>query len=88
VLLRMKHHALSTYNPVSAGLHCPHAECIRAGKIDLYHVFWTCPAARRLRRILLDRWKGAGMQLEGIEHAIFSLTLAQKPTEFLFCFGW
>jgi hypothetical protein len=53
LLLRLKHHALSTYDPVSAGLHCPHPQCVRAGRLNLRHVFWTCPAAESLRATLL-----------------------------------
>ncbi|KAG7381121.1 hypothetical protein PHYPSEUDO_006447 [Phytophthora pseudosyringae] len=55
LIYRLKHHALSAYNPVSAGFHCPHPECVRRGRVDLYHIFWECPAAVRLRRVMTLR---------------------------------
>jgi len=80
LLLRVKHHALSVYNPIAAGLHCPHDECARAGSITLHHIFWTCPAAGSLRALLVKRWKTAGLRLEDYERAIFSLSLEGFPT--------
>jgi hypothetical protein len=80
MLLRVKHHALSVYDPVSAGLHCPHGACLNAGRVNLYHVFWTCPAANRLRTIFVDKWKAAGLRMESYERAIFALTLQEEPT--------
>ncbi|KAE8968884.1 hypothetical protein PR003_g28826 [Phytophthora rubi] len=58
LLLRVKHHALSTYNPVPAGLHCPHADCQRIGWADLQ--MCSCHALRR--RALGQSWLRAGGQ--------------------------
>lgn len=80
ILLRLKHHAASIYNPVSAGLDCPHSDCARLGRVDLAHVFWSCPAAAHLRAVLVDRWKAAGLRLPGYEQAIFSLQLPTVPS--------
>ncbi|KAE8884879.1 hypothetical protein PF005_g3796 [Phytophthora fragariae] len=83
LLLRIKHHAISVYNPVSEGLSCPHASCSRTTRTDLTHVFWTCPAAQVLRGVLLKRWQSAGLRLIDTEHAIFSLTLPGIPAEII-----
>jgi hypothetical protein len=51
------------------------------GRIDLYHIYWSCPAATKLRQILYLRWKVAG--LAGGEHDIFSLALSEIPKELI-----
>lgn len=75
LLLRVKLHAISTYNPVTAGLGCPHQGCERIGRVDLYHVFWDCTAARTVRRICLVRMTAAGLRLAFFEEAIFAFVL-------------
>ncbi|OWZ07690.1 hypothetical protein PHMEG_00019883, partial [Phytophthora megakarya] len=45
LLLRLKLHAFSMYDPTSATMRCPHLSCLRVTDITVYHVFWTCPAA-------------------------------------------
>jgi hypothetical protein len=80
LLLRLKHHALSAYDPVSAGLHCPHASCLREGRVNLYHVFWDCAAAKLL---LLYRWTSVGLRIVDAEKALFSLTLPTMPIDIM-----
>ncbi|KAE9269165.1 hypothetical protein PR003_g31221, partial [Phytophthora rubi] len=80
ILLRIKHQAVSLFNPVTAGIGCPHADCVRLDRIDLHHVFWGCPAATELRASLINRWKSAGVKRTDFEEAIFSLTLQGTPT--------
>ncbi|KAE8904742.1 hypothetical protein PF003_g11155 [Phytophthora fragariae] len=82
LLLRIKLHAISTYgyNPVTAGMGCPHQGCERIGRVDLQHVFWDCVAARTLREVLLGRWAAAGLKLKSFEEAIFALALPTLPT--------
>nr|KAE8946346.1 hypothetical protein PF009_g4031 [Phytophthora fragariae] len=80
ILLRIKLQAVSLFNPVTAGLGCPHADCVRLDRIDLHHVFWGCPAATELRASLINRWKSAGVKRTDFEEAIFSLTLQGTPT--------
>ncbi|KAE8980382.1 hypothetical protein PR003_g25770 [Phytophthora rubi] len=79
LLLRVKLHASSTYNPVSAGLDCPHPGCANSCRVDLFHIFWECPAAQELRAVLLTRWRVAGLRLGNYETAIFGLTLPGLP---------
>ncbi|KAE8905163.1 hypothetical protein PF005_g9008 [Phytophthora fragariae] len=55
LLYRIKQHARSTYNPVSAGMSCPHAICVRVGKVDLFQNFWACPVAHRMRQELVPK---------------------------------
>jgi ribonuclease HI len=81
LLFRLKHHALSAYNPVSAGFHCPHPECAKVARVDLYHIFWLCPAAARLRKVMLERWQSAGLRTDSYETAFFSLTLPEIPSQ-------
>ncbi|KAE9267640.1 hypothetical protein PR003_g31709, partial [Phytophthora rubi] len=81
LLVRVKLHAISVFNPVTAGLGCPHTECERVGRVDLYHVFWECAAARRLREILICRWKVAGLRLESYEEAVLALALPEMPAK-------
>jgi len=87
LIFRLKHNALSTYDPITAGIHCPHATCGRAGRVDLYHVFWECPAALQLRTLLLSRWASAGLRLAKPEHAFFSLALDAVPQGILLATG-
>ncbi|KAE8877885.1 hypothetical protein PF003_g37949 [Phytophthora fragariae] len=77
LLIRVKLHAISVHNPVTAGLGCPHPGCERVGRVDLYHVFWECTAARQLREILIWRWKAAGLRLEPYEEAVFDENTGQ-----------
>ncbi|KAE8914527.1 hypothetical protein PF003_g1942 [Phytophthora fragariae] len=79
LLLRIKLHAISTYNPVTAGMGCPHQGCERIGRVDLQHMFWDCVAARTLREVLLGRWTAAGLKLKSFEEAIFALALPTLP---------
>jgi hypothetical protein len=81
ILLRVKHHALSAYDPTSAGLHCPHQTCQKDARLDLHHIFWTCPAARRLSEMLIKRWRSAGLKMDDYEAAFFSLSLQGMPHE-------
>jgi hypothetical protein len=83
LLYRLKHHALSAFNPGAAGLLCPHPECGRQGRIDLYHIFWCCPAAAQLRKILSRRWRAAGERGGDLEQEIFSLRLTEIPRTLL-----
>jgi hypothetical protein len=87
LLFRMKHHAVSAYNPVSAGFHCPHPECVRRDRVGLHHIFWPCPAAGRLRQLLIRRWRSAGLRIEDYEPAFFSLTLPEVPSGLLTATG-
>ncbi|KAG7381106.1 hypothetical protein PHYPSEUDO_006482 [Phytophthora pseudosyringae] len=77
LLRRITLHALSVYNPVSAGLTSPHVQCIRAGQVDLHHV----PAATLLKGVLLVWWQSAGIRLRDYVEAIFFLTLPEMPKE-------
>jgi len=83
LLFRLKHHALSVYDPISAGCHCPHDSCSRAGRVNLFHVFWDCPAVKTIRSVFLSRWRSAGLRLDNPEKAFFSLTLEAMPADIL-----
>jgi hypothetical protein len=83
LLFRLKHHAVSAYNPVSAGFHCPHPECVRKDRVGLHHIFWSCPAAGRLRQVLTRRWRSAGLRPVDLETAFFSLTVPGVSTGLL-----
>jgi hypothetical protein len=87
LLFRVKHHALSVYDPISAGLNCPHATCGSAGRVDLMHVFWDCSAALQLRTLLLSRWAAAGLRLVTPERDFFSLSLDVVPPGILSATG-
>jgi ribonuclease HI len=47
--------------------------------VDLYHIFWGCPAVKRLREVMLRRWQSAGLRTGGRETAFFSLALPEVP---------
>jgi len=51
VLYRLKARAYSMYDMRNGRRRCPHAGCEHEVDVDLYHVFWTCPAALHLRAV-------------------------------------
>eukprot|EP00644_Phytophthora_capsici_P006682 jgi/Phyca11/103650/e_gw1.8.793.1 len=53
LLIRLKLHAFSVYDPTTGHNGCPHDACISEGTVDLVHVFWTCPGAAHLRHVFL-----------------------------------
>jgi hypothetical protein len=55
--------------------------------VGLHHIFWSYPAAGRLRQILTRRWRSAGLRLDDYEPAIFSLTLPEVPRGLLTATG-
>jgi len=48
--------------------------------VDIYHVFWTCPAARLLRSTFLKPWRNMGLEDKAVELAVFSLELQTVPS--------
>jgi hypothetical protein len=87
VLYRLKHHALSAFNSGAAGLLCPHPECCSLGRIDFYHIFCSCPAAAKLRKVLYRRWHTPGVAGGDLEQEIFSLQLTALPPALLQAMG-
>ncbi|KAE9096703.1 hypothetical protein PF005_g11960 [Phytophthora fragariae] len=53
-LYRLKTRALSIYDVRNGKLGCLHAQCTHDLEVDAYHLFWSCPAARKLRTVNLS----------------------------------
>jgi ribonuclease HI len=79
VLYRLKARAFSVYDVRNDRLGCPHDRCVHEGDVDIYHVFWTGPAARQLRKTFITPWKRLGLEGSTEEHACFSLELPAVP---------
>jgi ribonuclease HI len=82
LLLRLKLRAFSLFDTRNDKLGCPHAACLHLTDVDLEHVFWGCPATRTLRRRFLQPWRQLGMPDNGMQQAVFGMTLKQIPAGF------
>ncbi|GMF50394.1 unnamed protein product [Phytophthora fragariaefolia] len=78
-LLRLKLHAYSVFDVRNNRPGCPHATCEHLTEVDLHHIFWDCPAADKLRKLMLQPWRKLGLQESGLEQAIFGLRLHEIP---------
>lgn len=79
LLIRLKWNAFSLYDVGSHKVGCPHTGCIHLTEVDIYHVFWTCPSAEKLRGQLTKPWMKAGVPAGHFKRALFSLSLPQVP---------
>lgn len=78
-LLRLKWGAFSMYDVSQNKAGCPHKPYPHIVDTDIYHVYWGCPAAMKLRRVLLTPWRGLDMSEEEVESSIFGLKLSRVP---------
>jgi hypothetical protein len=79
ILYRLKTRAFSLYDVRNDRIGCPHSSCAHTTDVDLYHVFWTCPAARLLRATFAARWLRLGLPETAVESACFGLELHNVP---------
>jgi hypothetical protein len=75
IIYRNKTRAFSLYDVRNERHGCPHASCRHEVDVDLHHVFWTCPAARRLRAVFVSAWKRLRLPDRETEQACFGLEL-------------
>jgi hypothetical protein len=80
ILYRLKARAFSLYDVRNERQGCPHASCLHEADVDLFHVFWTCPAARQLRTVFVSPWTQLRLPGREIEAAVFGLELPIVPT--------
>ncbi|KAE9280594.1 hypothetical protein PR003_g27921, partial [Phytophthora rubi] len=79
VLYRLKAWAYSMYDVRNGRLGCPHEHCAHEVNVDVHHIFWECPAARKLRKVFVAQWQRLGMPTADMERACFGLDLPAVP---------
>ncbi|KAG7376700.1 hypothetical protein PHYPSEUDO_012865 [Phytophthora pseudosyringae] len=79
ILYRLKHRALSNWDPTNDRIGCPIEECLHPVATPA-HTFWDCPGAAQLWQLVQAPWRVLGATADTIQaRNIFSLELAVVP---------